>query len=232
MASATPWRRIAWGVVVFLVAIGLAAILRRAYVLATPPHINLVNPQFGASRFAAAASLDTGFAAHRALTFLHIVTAFLFLSLGTLQFSEAIRARRLAWHRLTGRTLIVLGTMVGASALVMSFTMNIGGVSETAATTFFAVLFLLFLSLGFWNIRRGRIEAHRRWMIRAFGVALGAAATRPVIGAFFAASRLAPHDFFGAAFWLGFTTSLLAAEAWIHYSDTRTASALPAASRC
>ena len=88
---------------------------------------------------------------------------------------------------------------------------------QTAATTLFALLFLLFLTMGFWNIRRGRIIRHREWMIRAFGVALGIATTRPIVGAFFAARRLSPHEFFGTAFWLGFTLTLLAAETWIHY---------------
>jgi len=48
-------------------------------------------------------------------------------------------------------------------------------------------------------------------MIRAFGVALGIATTRPIVGAFFAARRLSPHEFFGTPFWLGFTLTLLAA---------------------
>jgi hypothetical protein len=39
-------------------------------------------------------------------------------------------------------------------------------------------------------------------MIRAFGVALGIATTRPIVGVFFAAGRLSPHEFFGTAFWL------------------------------
>jgi hypothetical protein len=55
-------------------------------------------------------------------------------------------------------------------------------------------------------------------MIRAFGVALGAATTRPIVGSFFATGRLSPHEFFGTAFWLGFTFTLLGAEVWIHYS--------------
>jgi uncharacterized membrane protein SirB2 len=203
---------------VVLVAIGLAAVTRRAYVLLFPPHIS---SQFAASRFGTAAALDTGFALHPTLVFLHIIPAFLFMSLIPFQFVETFRRRHLAWHRLTGRILIVLGTVVGFSALVMSFTMNIGGVSETVATTFYAILFLVFLALGFWNIRRRRIASHREWMIRAFGVALGVATSRPIIGAFFAAGRLSPHDFFGAAFWLGFTITLLAAEAWIHYVETR-----------
>jgi hypothetical protein len=73
------------------------------------------------------------------------------------------------------------------------------------------------LSSGFWNIRHNNVARHRQWMIRAFGVALGIATTRPIVGAFFAA-RLSPQEFFGTAFWLGFTLTLLAAEAWIHYT--------------
>jgi len=52
-------------------------------------------------------------------------------------------------------------------------------------------------------------------MIRAFGVSLGIATTRPIGGLFFAARRLSPLEFFGTAFRLGFTLTLLAAEAWI-----------------
>jgi len=30
--------------------------------------------------------------------------------------------------------------------------------------------------------------------------------------------RVTPHDFFGTAFWLGFTMHLIAAESWIDYT--------------
>lgn len=209
-------RRAIWGITSLLVAIGVIAVARRAYVLLYPPQLSA---QLAASRFAAAASLDAGFAAHPALTFLHIIPASLFLSLIPFQLVDSVRIKHLAWHRWSGRILIALGAVVGFSALVMSFTMNIGGVSETAATTLFGILFLAFLTLGFWNIRRGRIASHREWMIRAFGVALGVATTRPIIGAFFAARHLSPHEFFGAAFWLGFSITLLAAEFWLHYGE-------------
>jgi hypothetical protein len=51
------------------------------------------------------------------------------------------------------------------------------------------------------------------------GVLLGIATTRPTVGAFFAARRLSPHEFFGTAFWLGVTLTLLAAEGCIKSSD-------------
>jgi Predicted membrane protein (DUF2306) len=200
-----------WAATALLVFIGLAAATRRFVVLLAPPAPN--------PRFAAAAVLDAGFAAHRSLTLMHILPASLFMALMPFQFIERIRSQHIVLHRWSGRLLLLLGAVIGAAALIMSFTMNIGGVSETAATSFFAVLFLVFLGFGFLNIRRHRVDLHRQWMIRAFGVALGVATTRPIIGVFFVARRLSPHEFFGAAFWLGFTSTLLAAEAWIHYVE-------------
>ena len=203
--------RLVWILTLLLCAIGLIVAVRRAYVLLSPPE----HP-----RFAAGAALDAGFSAHRSLTLLHILPAALFIVLMPIQFVGRIRARHLAWHRWSGRLLIPLGFVVGTSALVMTYTAPIGGANEIAAMTLFAILFLVFLTMGFWKIRRHRIARHREWMIRAFGVALGIATTRPIVGAFFAAGRLSPHEFFGIAFWLGFTITLLGAETWIHYSGT------------
>ena len=202
-------RRTVWTLTLILVAIGLLAVVRRSYVLLVPSPSRGLGP---------AAALDTSFARHRALTLVHIIPASLFISLAPLQFLPAIRRRNIWWHRWSGRVLLILGTIIGVAALVMSYTMAIGGVNETAATTLFGILFLVFLGLGFRSVRQHRIADHREWMIRAFGVALGVATTRPIVGAFFAGGKLSPREFFGTAFWLGFTLTLLAAEAWIHYS--------------
>jgi hypothetical protein len=203
-------RQLVWAATLFLVTIGLLAVARRTYVL--------LQPSQAAPRFAAAAAMDAGFAQHKALTLLHILPASLLMILMPWQFARRVRAHHLVWHRWTGRLLLLLGLVVGLSALVMSYTMAIGGANETAATTLYAILFLVFLGLGFWNIRKRRIIQHRKWMIRAFGVALGTATTRPIVGAFFAAGQLSPHEFFGTAFWLGFTLTLLGAGVWIHSS--------------
>jgi hypothetical protein len=210
-------RKLIWILTILLVTIGLLAATRRTYVLLGPPQ---------EPRFAAAAAIDSGFARHRALTLAHILPAALLMVLMPLQFSRHIRERHLVWHRWSGRLLVVLGFVVGLTALVMSYTMAIGGANETAATTLFALLFLVFLTLGLWNIRQHRIARHREWMIRAFGVALGIATTRPIVGMFFVAQKLSPHEFFGIAFWLGFTLTLLGAEAWIQYARPQS-TALP-----
>jgi hypothetical protein len=208
--TAARWSRLVWVPTLLLVLIGLAAVARRLFVFAEPPR---------APRFAEGAAVDAAFATHPLLTLIHILPAALLIVLMTVQFVPGVRARHLTWHRWSGRLIIVLGFVVGISALVMSYTVPIGGANETAATTLFALLFLTFLILGFRSARKRRIVQHREWMLRAFGVVLGIATTRPIMGAFFAARRLSPHEFFGIAFWLGFSTTLLGAEAWIHLSE-------------
>jgi hypothetical protein len=96
--------------------------------------------------------------------------------------------------------------------------MNIGGPNETLATGLFAIVFLCCLIMAYRHIRRKEVARHREWMIRAYGVGLGVATTRPIVGMFFAFGKLTPHEFFGIAFWLGFTTTFLAAEAWVDYT--------------
>ena len=204
---ATRW---VWAGAIFLSVIGVAAASRRTLVL--------VWPQRFAGKFPAAAALDAGFARHPVLTFLHITLGALFVILALLQFVPAIRAKHLAFHRWAGRFLVVTGVVIGVSALVMSYTTAIGGANETAATTLFAILFLLCLINSYRHIRRKEVAQHREWMIRAFGIALGVSTTRPIVGIFFAFRRLTPHEFFGIAFWLGFSLTVMAAEAWINFT--------------
>jgi uncharacterized membrane protein len=197
--------------VAFLALIGVAAVTRRFVVLLWPGTL-------GGGSTSPAASLDAGFARHKTLTLIHILPGALFLILAAIQFMPGVRRKHLQFHRWSGRFLVVIGLIIGASALVMSYKMNIGGPNETAATTLYAIVFLFCLLKAYLLIRRKEIARHREWMIRAYAVGLGVATTRPVVGAFFAFRKLTPHEFFGIAFWLGFTTTFMAAEAWIDYT--------------
>lgn len=219
-------RRATWGAVIFLAAIGVAVALRRMIVLVPvltggyhpPPVRTGPAAQFGA--------LDDLFAHYPVLTLIHIIPGLLFMVLGPIQFSATIRARHLQWHRWNGRIFLLCAIFVGVSALIMSFVMPaVGGINQAAATTLFGAFFLFALSRAYWLVRRGRIMLHREWMIRAFAVGLAVATIRPIIGFFFATSRftgLTPHEFFGIAFWIGFTLQLMLAEAWVQ--GTRAAS--------
>jgi uncharacterized membrane protein len=141
--------------------------------------------------------------------------------LGPLQFVRRLRSRRPGFHRWTGRVVIASGLIIGSTALVMSTRMAIGGVNETVATMLFAIVFLFALVKAFLSIRRGKVAQHREWMIRAFAIGLAVATVRPMVGVFFATrsiTHLTPHDFFGTAFWLGFTMNSIVAEIWINYT--------------
>jgi uncharacterized membrane protein len=201
--------RALWGVVIVLVIIGIAAVVRRALYL-TALVEPFINPEFGA--------FDAGFAQYSVLTWLHIIPGFLFMVLGPLQFVRQIRSRNIQLHRWSGRVFVAAGVVIGVTALIMSFLMSIGGANETAATTFFAIIFLFALGKAFLHIRRREIIQHREWMIRAFAIGLAIATVRPIVGMFFGLTDLSPQEFFGIAFWLGFTSHLIIAEVWINYT--------------
>jgi hypothetical protein len=195
--------RALWGGVAFLSVIMIAVATRRILHLWAP-----------------AMDLDAGFARHQWLTLAHIIPGLVFVVFGPLQFVAGLRRRRPALHRWTGRVVLASGLVIGVTALIMSPRMAIGGAVESAATIVFGLLFLFALGKGFAAIRARRVAEHRRWMIRAYAIGLGVATVRPIVGVFFATSRLThltPHDFFGIAFWLGFLLSLGATEAWIRF---------------
>ena len=218
MAASKSASHLVWTGVIFLALIGVAAVTRRTLVLLWPGTF--------ASTTSPPAALDGGFARHLVLTLIHILPGGLFLALAPLQFVPKVRQQHRQIHRWMGRVLVTCGLIIGTSALVMSYKMNIGGPNETAATTLFAIVFLICLTKAYVHIRRREVARHREWMIRAYGVGLGVATTRPIVGAFFAFRKLTPHEFFGIAFWLGFTITFLVAEAWADYTRARGTTAM------
>ena len=205
--------RLLWTGVWVLAFIGLAAAIHRILALKFPETFSRNNSP--------AAVMDISFSQHKLLTLIHVIPGMLFMVLGPLQLSRTIRNKYLQFHRWSGRVFLVCCLIIAGSALMMSFRMAIGGANETAATVLFALLFLFCLTKAFIHIRRKEVLLHREWMIRGFAIGLGVATVRPIVGAFFAARRLSPHEFFGTAFWLGFTINLIAAEAWINYTRGR-----------
>jgi Predicted membrane protein (DUF2306) len=230
-------QRTVWGAVSMLALIGVAVVLRRTITL-LPILINGYHPPAAAANPIAAqfAALDDVFARYPVLTLIHILPGLLFMVLGPVQFSATLRARHLRWHRWSGRVYLICSLIIGVSALAMSVAMpSIGGVTQAAATTLFALLFLFALGKAYWHVLHQEIAQHREWMLRAFAVGLAVATIRPIIGLFFATSRfsgLTPNAFFGIAFWIGFVLHLLVAETWIRWTrPMRRAAAVPAASR-
>jgi hypothetical protein len=185
-------------------AIAVAVVARRLFALAYPPR----------SGPPPLVALDALFASHAGLTLAHIIPALGFVLLTP----YALRRTPPFW---ADKALLPLGVIVGVTAYAMSFA-AIGGWIETSAVVFFDSLFLisLFVSYG----RRGDPRAKRRWLMRAIAILLGIATTRPVMGVFFATSRLThlqPSQFFGIAFWIGFSINTLAMETWLRSTSSQ-----------
>jgi len=190
----------------FSIAIGVAVVIRRLVALAGPPSQS-ASPMRG---------LDDVFAGHAALTLAHIIPALAFVLLAPIVVLR--RGPRPAWADLL---LYPIGTVVGLTAYAMS-TYSIGGWIERSAVLVFDSIFLLSLWRA-WRSRQLRNAAQEhRWTLRAVVILLGIATTRPVMGIFFAASRLThlqPQQFFGIAFWIGFSINAVVIELWLRRRD-------------
>ncbi|HET6207336.1 MAG TPA: DUF2306 domain-containing protein [Terracidiphilus sp.] len=190
------------------IVIAVAVVLRRIFALAASSHSG--PPQM--------AGLDDAFASHAALTLAHIIPALLFVLLAP--FAAFARFARFRWP---DRILFPLGAIVGLTAYAMS-AYAVGGWIERSAVFFFDSLFLYALARAFWHDRNNQPVLKRRWLLRAIAVLLGIATTRPVMGLFFATSavtHLAPNQFFGVAFWIGFSINTLVFELWLRSLDRR-----------
>ena len=207
--------RFLWTAVIFLAFIGLAVATRRTIVLLKPGAMSSAkNP---------AVQLDAHFANHATLTLTHILPAMLFMLLGPLQFVRGLRAKYPQVHRWSGRIFLTASAVVGVTGLTMAFGKTIGGIDEKAAITLFGTFFLIALAKALWHALRREFVQHREWMIRGYAIGLAVATIRPIMGTFFAAALLQghapePREFFGTAFWVGFTLQTIAAEIWINYT--------------
>jgi hypothetical protein len=192
------------------IVIAVAVVFRRVFALAVPS---------GAASSPQSAALDLAFANHAALTLCHILPALLFVILAPVVIFR--KTERLAW---ADQLLLPVGVIVGLTAYAMSF-YSVGGWLELSAVLFFNTLFLLSL----WQVYRyqsaGDLLRKRHWLVRSVVILLGIATTRPVMAVFFATRRLThlePSQFFGMAFWIGFSINTIVVELWLRTSrDSR-----------
>ena len=186
----------------FCTVVAVAVVLRRLFALEAPS-------QSGPPQLVA---LDLAFRSHAALTLAHILPALAFVLLTPFVFIE--RFRDAAWLE---RLIFPLGFVVGGTAYAMTG-YAIGGWIERSAVLLFNTLFLYSLARALWYARKSNELLKLRWLVRAVGILLGIATTRPVMGIFFATSpltHLEPGKFFGIAFWIGFSINTVVVELWL-----------------
>jgi hypothetical protein len=189
------------------IVIAIAVVFRRLFALALPPRA--ASPQL--------AALDLAFANHSVLTLCHILPALAFVILAPIVLFR--KTERFAW---ADRWLFPIGAIVGFTAYAMSL-YSIGGWIERSAVLFFDTLFLFSLAQAYRFHSARDLVRKRQWLVRSIGILLGIATTRPVMGLFFATSRLThlePSQFFGMAFWIGFSINTMIVELWLRARKT------------
>lgn len=189
------------------VVIALGVVARRVKELIAPS----VNPR------SPMAELETAINSHAALTAAHIIPAAIFVLCSIFILTRTTAARPLQW------LFFASGWITGLTAYAMAYN-AFGGWIERSAVLTFDTWFLYSLTRAFLHFRNGATQLQTRWSIRAVGVLLGIAATRPVMGIFFATApitHLVPRQFFGMAFWVGFLVNTAITETWLRTSAQR-----------
>lgn len=212
-----------WGITIFLMLIGIAIVVRRLIFLS---HMSMSGNNVPTKSEVP----DNGFAAHPRLTLIHITAGLFFVLLAPLQFIKRIRNNYPKTHRTIGYVVLASGLIIGITALIMGAIMAIGGITETLAVTTFGVLFLFSLIRAHFHILKRRFAPHREWMIRVLAIGLAVSTTRPVMGIFFATSKLTGltvQQFFGIAFWIAFTIHITFAECWIRKTRKKLYAGMP-----
>jgi len=121
---------------------------------------------------------NTGFQNFPTIVLLHVVLGGVYLAIAPFQFIRKIRSRWPNYHRWSGRILVIVGAIVGLTAIFMALVIPFSGWVESVINGFFAMMFIVSLAKGIFYIRIKQIDLHREWMIRAFSLGLGVATMR------------------------------------------------------
>ncbi len=151
------------------------------------------------------------FEAQRAGIYVHVFASAVALTLGPLQFSARLRARRPALHRWSGRLYLGVGVLVGGLAGLFMAAHAFGGVTARLGFACLAIGWLYTGLRAYLAIRARDIVSHRRWMVRNFALTFAAVTLRLWLPAAMA-SGIAFELSYPVIAWLCWVPNLVVAE--------------------
>lgn len=107
----------------------------------------------------------------------HIACALIFAIFGALQFVPWFRRRHLAWHRLSGRIVLVCGLSVAITGLWMNHFYPLkpyDGVVLYGLRWIVGLAMAIALILAVKTIQKKQVDRHRIWMMYAYALGMGA----------------------------------------------------------
>jgi len=158
-----------WMLMTFL-AIGVTIAAIAPYATFDPDNFNNATARFATETSLRLAGLYT-----------HAFSAGIALLIGPFQFLSGLRQRKPRLHRWMGRIYLVGILLGGLSAFLIAPGMISGLVGEFGLISL-AVLWLWTGGTAYKNIRAGRVQTHREWMIRNYALTFAAVTLRLWLG--------------------------------------------------
>lgn len=110
--------------------------------------------------------------------YIHIVSSWVVMFLGVLQFIPAIFKKNNVIHRRLGKIYVIFVLLLSApSGLVLAFYAN-GGLSVKIAFCCQSLLWWFFTFIAWVKIRKKNIEEHTKFMLRSYSITLAAMSLR------------------------------------------------------
>jgi uncharacterized membrane protein len=157
-------------------------------------------------------AINARYVAHALLAIAHVAPGLLFLLLGPLQFTPAIRRNWPRFHRVSGRVFIISGLVSGLTVLWLAFVLPaMGAMLALAGTWVFTLYMLVALVIAYRAIRARDVARHRAFMVRAYAIGAGVATIR-LVGGIGQGFGLDLYTWFGVWLWVGMMINMVAAE--------------------
>ncbi len=148
----------------------------------------------------------------RTAFYIHITGGMLALLTGPFQFIKKFRNKYLKFHRNCGKVyLISILILAGPSGLFMAFYAE-GGMVAVVGFTIMAILWMYITYMAYETIRKKRVEAHKKWMVRSYALTFAAVTLRlyvPIASAVFHLPGLYVE---ASSAWVSWLPNLLMAE--------------------
>ena len=142
----------------------------------------------------------------------HFLGGAVALITGAFQVNSRLRARYLAWHRISGRVYVLAVGVGGIAGFALALDSFAGPVARVGFGLL-AVSWLVTTAMAYVRIRQRDITSHRAWMIRSYALTLAAVTLR----IYLPASLMSGIDFrvaYPAIAWLCWVPNLVVAE-WL-----------------
>lgn len=150
--------------------------------------------------------------------FAHRILGSLFLVAGLLQFKASVRKKRPKLHKIMGRLFVGACIIAGLSGIALGILMPYSGKPEIIPVVLFGGFMMVAAIMGVVTIRKGKVNAHTKWMVRCFAVGLGSATIRmvhPILLNVF--TGIPATELFLFELWFSWILHLMAAELGLYF---------------